>query len=70
MARRIPETEAAPPPADADAEDHRERFVLRGRTEGVPNAVPAAPAPAVNVEAVLRRLESPERRRAHRRPMF
>ena len=70
MARRVPETEAAPTPADADAEDHRERFVLRGRTEGVPNAVPAAPAASVNVETVLRRLEWPEHRRTHRRPKF
>ena len=71
MARRVPETEAAGAlPAEADGEDHRERFMVHGGDEGISNAVPGTSAPAVNVEAVLRRLEWPEHRRTRRRSKF
>ncbi|HEX5138136.1 MAG TPA: hypothetical protein VFY93_14265 [Planctomycetota bacterium] len=68
MAKRNPGTAGTPP--GEDEEDRRERFVLHGTTEGIPNAVPSASPPSVNVEAVLRRVEWPERRRAHRRQKF
>jgi hypothetical protein len=61
------EKERSEPPAQGAVEDPRERFVLRGGTDGVAPSVPPTPSSTVDIEEVLRRLEWPERRRAHRR---
>jgi hypothetical protein len=46
--------------------DRRERFILRGDAADLPSPVPDEPEPAVDVEAVLSRLEWPRRRRTRR----
>jgi hypothetical protein len=57
------------PPVHAEEEglDHRERFVLRGGLEGIPESVPEEPEPTVDIEQALRRPGDPERKtRVHR----
>jgi hypothetical protein len=56
-------------PAEEAGLDHRERFVLRGGIEGIPESVPEEPEAAVDVEQALRRLDDPERKTRVRRPV-
>jgi len=47
--------------------DRRERFVLHGGVDDVPNCVPPRPRRDLDLEEVMRRLDDPERRRMRAR---
>ena len=47
--------------------DRRERFVLRGGSEGIPESVPDDPEPTIDIREALERLGGPERRTRVRR---
>lgn len=52
--------EKHPMPEDPEV-DRRERFVLRGGTEGIAESVPAAPEATIDIERALRSIGDPER---------
>ena len=47
--------------------DRRERFVLRGGSQGIPESVPEEPEPTIDIREALERLGGPERRTRVRR---
>jgi len=61
--------EPAAPQAAAEetGEDRRERFVLHGGSDDIPESVPDGPGPEVDLEQALRHLDDPERRRIRER---